>query len=1166
MLDLQAEQHDRGQSCADLYEAVLQLKHRHDLHPCAVRPRDGLALRRDSERENVQDLVKRFRDLPLEQQRRLPALLNSLAQLEIVVGDLEASQRDFQEVARLVVDPLSRAEAQHNVYRAALERRDWNEALAALRRAVALDGPHFEPFPFARYDPERILGAGGFGVSFLCRKRVERKDSAPLSTLPSPLATHYVVVKALRTDGLERGIADLFREMGGLQDLDHPALVRVHEWDCVGGEEARAYLEMEYIEGQTLADRVSQQGPLSPEDWLPIAWSLARGLQAAHGRGILHRSLRPAAVVMALSEDQTDCRVKLLDTGFSLKRSVIHASASNPDAASRTTLGRSVARTLAYAPVEAIARPKGMVWVGPHSDIYSFGKLCAFALTGRPNPDGGDLLLLSEAWRHLLADCTAWVHAARPEHFGLVLDRLSQLPEAGERIRHIERALHERTIVEHSAELDLDPDRVAVLVQRGNAYARQGELDKAVADYTRALELRPDDASLYRRRALVHTRNRALDAAVADYTEAIRIEPRNVEAHANRGLVHAQNNDHDAALADFNEALRLQPRDPALLFHRGNAYSAKGDYALALADYAEVIRLDPRNPWAHGTRGKLHALLGDHARAAADFTRVLQLDPNNVRALCDRAAAHSAMNQHEHALADYGAALKLEANASLYNDRGLEYVALGDLDAAAADFSEAIALAPDIGGSYLLRGNAYADKGDFDKALADFSEAIRLDPDYAAGWFQRGNLHVRRGASDDALADYTHALQLDPDYAAVSFQRGNLYVERGDWDAALADYTAALRADDDDAASYTNRGNVYCQLGDYERALADYDAALQRAAADVLTLCNRANTYARLRQRERALADYTEALRYDPTNARALNSRGNVHAEAGDLDAAHADYTRAIAVDPSFARPYHNRGNLHAERGQFAEAIADFNEAIRLEPSYAPAYYNRGNALVERGELDAALADFTEALRLHPHHAGALNNRGNAHRRKGDLDAALADFSAALAAAPDFALPWYNRANVLAERGDYAAALADFTEALRLQPRDVLLYHNRGRMHALLGHHEQAIADNLEALSLQPNDLRTCNNLAWLWATSPRPELRDPPRALEFARRACEGTEEANAGFLDTLAAAYAAAGRFAEAIAQQRRALELAGAEEQTEYRSRLELYEAGKAYESSP
>ncbi len=1131
MLDLQAEQHDHGQSCAELYDAVMQLKRRHDLHPCAVRPRDGLALRRDSEREIVQDLVKRFRDLPIEQQQRLPALLNSLAQLEVVIGDLELSQTHFQEVTRLVADPISRAEAHHNVYRAALERRDWAEALTALRRAVALDSDAFEPFPFARYEPERILGAGGFGVSFLCRERAKDR---------------HVVIKALRIDSLDRDIATLFREINSLQDLDHPALVRVH--DCGGAETARPYLVLEHIEGQTLAEHIAQHGPFAPEEWLPLAWPLARALQAAHGRGILHRSLRPSAVLLARSlsggrqppeqslrgltapAQESDAhrlpnwRIKLLDTGLSLKRALIHACASNADACSQTTLGRSVARTVPFAPVEVVARPKGQVWVGPQSDIYSFGKLCAFALTGRADPDGDDLQHLPEIWRQLLADCTAWTIGGRPEHLGLVLDRLSHLPDAGERIRHIEHDLHEITIAEHSAALEIDPHQVAALINRGNAYARQGELEKAAADYTKALSLSPGDALLYRRRALIHTRNRALDAAIADYTEALRLEPRNIEAHANRGLAYAQKNEYDRALADYHEALRLNPRDPVLLFNRGNTYFAQGAHDLALADYTDVIRLDPRNLWAHAHRGKIHLLLGDYSRAVADFTRVLQLDTDNVRALCDRAAAYSAMDQHEHAVADYSAAIDLEPSTALYNQRGLEQVALGDLDAAVADFTEAISLGSDVPGPYLLRGNALADKGEFDAALADFAEAIRLDPEFAGSWFERGNLHLRRGALDEALADYGRALDLEPDLAAAYFQRGNVHAQRGQWDAAIADYSAVLNLKPDDTAALTNRGNVYVNLGDLERALTDYSETLKRDPTDVLTLCNRGNLYARRGETDRALADFTDALRYDPADTRALNSRGN----------------------------------LHAQSGRFAEAIADFTAALRLEPSSALAYYNRGNAHAQNGDLDKAIADFSETLHLQPNHAGALNNRGNAHRQKGDLDSALTDFTAAIAAAPDFALPLFNRANLLADRGDHAAALADYTAALRLEPDNILLYHNRGRTYALLGNYEQALADNTEALRLKPEDARTWNNLAWLWATNPRLEQRDPARAIDLARRACELTQWQIAGFLDTLAAAYAAAEQFAEAVEHQRRALELASANEKAEYRVRLEWYEA--------
>ncbi|HEY7327121.1 MAG TPA: tetratricopeptide repeat protein [Gemmataceae bacterium] len=1114
MLDLQAEQHDHGQCCVDIYETVVQLKRRHDLHPCAVRPRDGLALRRESEREVVQDLVKRFRDLPIEQQRRLPALLNSLAQLEVVVGDLESSQHSFQEVARLVADPISQAVAHHNVYRAALERCDWKAALASLRRAVALDSDTFEPFPLIRYDPERILGAGGFGVSFLCRERSKNRQ---------------VVIKALRADSLDRDVAPLFHEIATLQDLDHPTFGRILECAFAGGEEAHPYVAMEYLEGESLADHVAQHGPLPADDWLCIAWPLARALQAAHGRGILHRCLQPASVMLYQQPQETDFkrwRVKLLDTGLCLKRTLIHACVSNPDACSQSTLGRSVSRTVPFAPVEIVARPKGQVWVGPHSDIYSFGKLCAFALTGRADPDGDDLAHLTDAWRQLLAECTSWTIGRRPEHLGIVLDRLSQMPDAGERIRNIEHNLHEITIAEHTAALERDPQQVSVLVNRANAYARQGEFEKAIADYTRAIELQPGDAALYRRRALVHSRNRALDAALADYTEALRLEPRNSEAHANRGLVHAQANDYEQALADYNEALRQNPRDPVLLFNRGNAHYAKGSHNLALADYSEVIRLDPRNLWAHSNRGKLHVLRGDYARAVTDFTRVLQLDPNNVHALCDRAAAYSAMHQHEHAIADYGAALDLEPSITLYNDRGLEQVALGNLDAAVADFTQAIAVGPDFPGPYLLRGNAFADKGEFDKALADFTEAIRLDPEYAGSWFDRGNLHLRRGALDEALADYTRVLDLETDHAAAYFQRGNVHAQRGKWHEAIADFNEVLSLNPDDAAALTNRGNAHASLGNLERALADYNGSLKLDPTDVLTLCNRGNIYVRQGDHDRALADYTEALRYDPADARILTSRGN----------------------------------LHNACSRFDEAIADFTAALRLEPSHVPAYYNRGNVRAERGELDQAIADFTETLRLNPNHAGALNNRGSAYRQKGDFDAALADFTAAIAAAPAFALPLYNRGNTLLDRGDHTAALADYTAALRLEPNNLALYHNRGRIHAVLGNYEQAIADNLEALQLDPDDARTCNNLGWLWATNPRPEQRDPEKAIDFARRACELTQGQIAGFLDTLAAAYAAAGKFAEAVEQQRRALERAGDNEKAEYRSRLELYEADR------
>src|SRR5262249_54309767 len=108
VLDLQAEQQRQGQQLQELYQVVLDVKRRYDLQASELRPRDSLAIGSEAERRLVREVLGRFRALPAEQQHRLPALLNSLAQLEVAAGEFDAAQRDFQEVAALVTDGPAR--------------------------------------------------------------------------------------------------------------------------------------------------------------------------------------------------------------------------------------------------------------------------------------------------------------------------------------------------------------------------------------------------------------------------------------------------------------------------------------------------------------------------------------------------------------------------------------------------------------------------------------------------------------------------------------------------------------------------------------------------------------------------------------------------------------------------------------------------------------------------------------------------------------------------------------------------------------------------------------------------------------------------------------------------------------------------------------------------
>ncbi len=111
--------------------------------------------------------------------------------------------------------------------------------------------------------------------------------------------------------------------------------------------------------------------------------------------------------------------------------------------------------------------------------------------------------------------------------------------------------------------------------------------------------------------------------------------------------------------------------------------------------------------------------------------------------------------------------------------------------------------------------------------------------------------------------------------------------------------------------------------------------------------------------------------------------------------------------------------------------------------------------------------------------------------------------------------------------------------------------------------YDRAAADFGSAARLEPDHARAHNSLAWLLATAPRTPLRNGARAIESASRAISLRDIAE--YRDTLAAAYAEAGRFADAVREQERAIEMAlreGIDDLMGWHDRLRLYERGQPF----
>jgi protein O-mannosyl-transferase len=158
------------------------------------------------------------------------------------------------------------------------------------------------------------------------------------------------------------------------------------------------------------------------------------------------------------------------------------------------------------------------------------------------------------------------------------------------------------------------------------------------------------------------------------------------------------------------------------------------------------------------------------------------------------------------------------------------------------------------------------------------------------------------------------------------------------------------------------------------------------------------------------------------------------------------------------------------------------------------------------------------------------------------------------------------------KKGDTSQALRYFHDAIQRKPPVAQAYYSLGALYLKETetfrdiHPQQAIAYLEQALALQPDSVQTLHTLAWTLATHPDATVRNGARAIALAETACRQTGYQSPVLLDTLAAAYAEVGRFAEAIAAAQRAVEYAHrgqkGELATHIQDRMHLYQSGTPY----
>lgn len=319
-----------------------------------------------------------------------------------------------------------------------------------------------------------------------------------------------------------------------------------------------------------------------------------------------------------------------------------------------------------------------------------------------------------------------------------------------------------------------------------------------------------------------------------------------------------------------------------------------------------------------------------------------------------------------------------------------------------------------------------------------------------------------------------------------------------------------VRMSPETPAFHRQLGSALVRMGQTEQGIAELTVALDMEPGSPGAHYELGDVLQQAGRSAKARPHFEIALELEPEMAVAHVGLGNVLRAEGRPDLAAGRYTEALRLRPGYAEAYYNLAQTYSDRGRLEQAVQNLESALEHKPGWGLAHATLANLLASYGRMEEAVEHFRGALVARPEDADLLNDLGTALDAVGQSEEAREQYLAAIQARPGFYRPHINLANQAFAAGDDARAQEEFEEALGLAP---------------------GLAEPM-------------SRLARFLATCPDEALRDGERAVALAEVARDRTDSRSARVLDTLAAAYATAGRFADALttahqAQQRAKLD---------------------------
>ena len=676
------------------------------------------------------------------------------------------------------------------------------------------------------YEITAPLDAGGMGEVYRARDpRIGREVA--IKVLPESFARDRERLRRFEQEA---------RAAGG---LNHPALLTIHD---IGEQDGVPYIVSELLEGETLRRRLDG-GALSPRRAIDYAIQIARGLAAAHDKGIVHRDIKPENIFIT-----QDGRAKILDFGL--------AKIDAPSAADKTEPGQ-VMGTAAYMSPEQV---RGEA-VDARSDIFAFGALLYEMLTGSRAFDGPSRV---ETMHAILSGEAREVVNAPPALSRIISKCLEKHPRA-----RFQAAADLAFDLEQISEFS-DIGRTRPLVRRALwpaigallllglvaiAILRKPVQHAATATQIQSIAVLPFENATGRRdleylsdgfsEELIDKLCEVPGLRVIARTTAFRFKNKPLDLHKI-----AEDLEVDAVvvgkLSIRGDRASLQTdlvdvKGGAELWGRRYEYAASDlvriqdrlaeDVRVRLRGSGFAIAMKPATPsgpaYDEYLRGRYEFDLRTYdslSSAAGHFQKAIDIDHHFALAYAGLASTYQLLAANQTS-AD---AEQLTKKASDAIDKALELVpdlaeahaargvmeqARWNLRASDEELRRAIAVSPNLALAHHWLSNNYRGRGDYANAIRENQIARRIDPLSPALWTTAAANLYDSGDSEAALAATAEALAITPDFSVACFLNGAIAADQHDFAQAEAWFKRSLKKPTIAFAGEAALANLYGRTG-----------------------------------------------------------------------------------------------------------------------------------------------------------------------------------------------------------------------------------------------------------------------------------------------------------------------------------------------------------------